>query len=78
MAASRSTLRSWIEGFEAAHEMDRKGRRARDVPPAATIIALQLSDAALAARAPEMRARRDAEDSRVRETWRRLKRRHVR
>jgi hypothetical protein len=78
MATSRVTVRSWIEGFEAAHELERKARRAGNLPHSATAIALQLSDAALAARAPEMRARRDAEDRGVRETWRRLKRRHAR
>ena len=77
MATSRLTVQSWIEGFEAAHEMERTVRRAGDVSHTAAI-ALQLSDAALAARAPEMRARRDAEDARVRETWRRLKDNHKR
>ncbi|HSD27469.1 MAG TPA: hypothetical protein VLL75_09195 [Vicinamibacteria bacterium] len=76
MATSRATARSWIEGFEAAREMERAARRTGDFAHAASI-ALQLSDAALGARAPEMRARRDAEDGRVRETWRRLKRRHA-
>ncbi len=77
MAASRVTVRNWVEGFEAAREMERAAKRTSDVAHTAEI-ALQLSDAALAARAPEMRARREAEDSRVRETWRRLKRRHAR
>ncbi len=77
MTTSRATARSWIEGFEAAHEIERTGRSTRDVSNAVAI-ALQLSDAALAARAPQMRARRDAEDSRVRETWCRLKHRLAR
>lgn len=77
MATSRATARTWIEGFEAAREMERSARSTGDLTRAAAI-ALELSDAALAARAPEMRARREAEDGRVRDIWLRLKRRHAR
>jgi hypothetical protein len=77
MAMSRATVRSWIEGFEATREVERAAARPGDVSRAATI-ALQLSDAALLTRAPEMRARRDAEDRRARETWCRLKAQGVR
>ena len=72
MATSRGTVRSWIEGFEAAREIERAAIRPQDASRRATI-ALQLSDAALLTRAPEMKARRDAEDRRARELWCRLK-----
>ena len=72
MPTSRSAVRSWIEGFEAAREVERAAVRRQDASRGATI-ALQLSDAALLTRAPEMRARRDAEDRRARELWCRLK-----
>jgi hypothetical protein len=61
MAMSHATVRSWIEGFEPTREVGRAATRPGNVSRAATI-ALQLSDAALLTRAPEMRARRDAED----------------
>jgi hypothetical protein len=77
MAMSRGVVRSWIEGFEAAREVDRAATRAGDVSRAATI-ALQLSEAALLTRGPEMRARREAEDHRARETWCRLKQQRLR
>jgi hypothetical protein len=77
MAMSRAVVRSWVEGFEAAREIEQQARLAGGGHDAAAT-ALELGDAALAARAPEMRARRDAEDARVRETWNRLKRRHAR
>lgn len=77
MATSRGAVRSWIEGFEAAREIERAAVRPRDASPGAAI-ALQLSDAALRARAVEMKARRDAEDHRARELWCRLKARGVR
>ena len=72
MPTSRTAVRSWIEGFEAAREVERAAVRRQDASRGATI-ALQLSDAALLTRAPEMRARRDAEDRRARELWCRLK-----
>jgi hypothetical protein len=77
MATSRAAARSWIEGFEAAREMERAAVRSPDASRGATI-ALQLSDVALLTRAPQMRARRDAEDRRARELWCRLKARGVR
>ena len=77
MATNRATARTWIEGFEAAREAERRAGRPEDGGRAA-VIALQLSDAALAARAPQMKARREAEDQGVRETWCRLKRRLAR
>ena len=77
MAMSRAAVRSWVEGFEAARDAERApmGRRQHRN---ATTIAVQLSDAALAAQAPESKRRRDAEDERVRDTWRRLKRQSLR
>jgi hypothetical protein len=72
MATSRGAVRSWIEGFEAAREIERAAVRPQDASRGATV-ALQLSDAALLSRAPEMKARRDAEDRRARELWCRLK-----
>jgi hypothetical protein len=77
MATSRGTVRSWIEGFEAARKIERAAFRPQDVSRGATI-ALQLSDVALLTRAPEMRARRDGEDRRARELWCRLKAQGVR
>jgi hypothetical protein len=77
MAMSRATVRSWIEGFEATREVERAAPRPGDVSRAAAI-ALQLSEAALSTRAPEMKARREAEDRRARETWCRLKGRGAR
>ena len=75
MAMSRAAVRSWVEGFEAAREAERAATQTRRHTNSATI-AVQLSDAALAARAPEIRRRRDAEDERVRDVWCRLKRHH--
>ena len=76
MATSRSAVRAWIEGFEAARAVERAAVHLQDASRGATI-ALQLSDAALLTRAPEMRARRDAEDRRARGLWCRLKARGV-
>ena len=73
MAMSRAAVRSWVEGFEAARDAERAASGTRQHTNSATI-AVQLSDAALAARAPEIRHRRDAEDERARDTWCRLKR----
>ena len=72
MPMSRSAVQSWIEGFEAARAVERAAVYLQDASRGATI-ALQLSDAALLNRAPEMRARRDAEDRRAREVWCSLK-----
>jgi hypothetical protein len=72
MAASRTAVLGWIEGFEAARELERAAARWQDASRGRTI-ALQLSDVALLTRAPEMKARRDAEDRRARELWCRLK-----
>jgi hypothetical protein len=72
MGPSRAAVLSWIEGFEVARDADRTSI-AGDRPGDAVALALQLSEAALATRAPQMRARREEEDARTRETWRRLR-----
>jgi hypothetical protein len=72
MAATRASVLSWIEGFEAASEADRAAARTGDPAPDIAI-SLQLSEAALAARAHQMKARREAEDARARGIWCRLK-----
>jgi hypothetical protein len=68
MPISRAAARSWIEGFEAAHAVERSVARPEDAGRTARL-ALQLSEAALRARAPQAKSRRDAEDARARDVW---------
>lgn len=72
MKTTRADVLGWIEGFQAARAAEREAGR-RDDRPSSIAVALQVSEAALAARAPEMKARREAEDERARDTWCRLK-----
>jgi hypothetical protein len=72
MALSRATVESGIEGFQATGQVERALRRPEDAARMVRL-ALQLSDAAMEARASAMKARREAEDGDVRQTWCRLK-----
>jgi hypothetical protein len=75
MAPGRDAVASWIEGFEAALRVERAGG---ETAAHAVAAALELSETALAARAPQMRARREEEDARARQTWHRLRTRRRR